>query len=301
MEIAWTVVAVLVPALWGFAGVFVSITPAEFRAAKWCFWLSAIILGGMDVFWQINTDKPLVFRIVVGIALWSLIGVGLPEVIRWVNGREHHVVTNNLPATGPYLWLTSNVWFPDSAGNIDAVRIHLQVRDYPETEHARKGLMSLSSLENVHAIVSVPIFVDPYADGWHSCIVADVRSPQWNNDNGAYQPLGIIGLNGPVTVLEFRITTKNGQWGGASILRKIGKAVSHQTSLIGHFADPKTGGSAPTTTIFEESLDGLHKTGDYATEIRITKSLLVSLGLPALRLSPAEKAVMCSKLKRSFQ
>lgn len=45
----------------------------------------------MDVVWQIQTESPLWFRVIVGACVWSVIGVGLHEAIRWVNRRESPV------------------------------------------------------------------------------------------------------------------------------------------------------------------------------------------------------------------
>jgi hypothetical protein len=67
----------------------VGYAPPEFRAARYCFVTSALILGGMDIVWQVQTDKSLLVRLTVGVLLWGLIGAGLPETLRWVKRREN--------------------------------------------------------------------------------------------------------------------------------------------------------------------------------------------------------------------
>lgn len=66
----------------------VGYVPPEFRAARYCFVSSAVILGGMDVVWQVQTDKSPLVRITVGMLLWGLIGAGLPESFRWIKRRQ---------------------------------------------------------------------------------------------------------------------------------------------------------------------------------------------------------------------
>jgi hypothetical protein len=88
MELAWTVVGILVPFLVGAAMNLVGMTPAHFRAARACFVLSAILLGGMSVMWQVTTMQPLWFRMVTGGSIGALIGIGVPEGFRWVGHRQ---------------------------------------------------------------------------------------------------------------------------------------------------------------------------------------------------------------------
>jgi len=38
--------------------------------------------------WQIQTERSVFVRLIVGILLWSLIGAGLPEALRWVKRRQ---------------------------------------------------------------------------------------------------------------------------------------------------------------------------------------------------------------------
>ena len=88
MEIAWSVVAILVPLLIGAGLSMIGLSPPEFLIARWCFWLSATILGGMELFWQVQTERSGIMRIGVGVLIWVTILVGLPELLRWTKNRE---------------------------------------------------------------------------------------------------------------------------------------------------------------------------------------------------------------------
>jgi hypothetical protein len=46
------------------------------------------MLGGMTFVWQFRTERSLWVRVSIGGILWSVIGAGLPEALRWVTGRE---------------------------------------------------------------------------------------------------------------------------------------------------------------------------------------------------------------------
>src|ERR1039458_4010817 len=91
MEIAWTIVGIIAPLLLGAMLNLVGLTPPEFRAARICLVLSATILGGMDMVWQIQTGQALWWRLVVGFVIFGLIGAGLPEGLRWIKKREDRV------------------------------------------------------------------------------------------------------------------------------------------------------------------------------------------------------------------
>jgi len=93
MEIAWTIVGIIVPLLLGAMLTLVGLTPAEFRPARVCLILSAFILGGMEMVWQIQTGRTLWWRLVVGFVIFGLIGAGLPEGLRWIKKRENKVPT----------------------------------------------------------------------------------------------------------------------------------------------------------------------------------------------------------------
>lgn len=83
--------------------------------------------------WQIETDRPIFVRLIVGVLLWSLIGTGLPEAFRWVKRREVPTQTNNtsIPLTGAPAGTNGQQSIPDSvtAGT---------------TQHAGKPLPSIA-------------------------------------------------------------------------------------------------------------------------------------------------------------
>jgi hypothetical protein len=88
MEIAWTVVGIAVPLAITAGYNFVGLTPPEFRRARFCFILAAVILGGMEIVWYTQTGFPFVWRVIVATLICLTIGIGLPETLRWVHRRE---------------------------------------------------------------------------------------------------------------------------------------------------------------------------------------------------------------------
>jgi hypothetical protein len=88
VEILWTAVGIIVPVLVGWGASMMGLNPPEFKVARWCFWLSALILAAMTTYWLTTTDQPIAIRIVVGVLVGALIFVGLPETLRWVTARE---------------------------------------------------------------------------------------------------------------------------------------------------------------------------------------------------------------------
>jgi len=88
VEIAWTVVGIVVPLLLGVMFALVGLNPPEFKAARICLVLSVVSLGGMDTYWHFMTDRSLAFRLAIGFLIWGSIGVGLPEGLRWISKRE---------------------------------------------------------------------------------------------------------------------------------------------------------------------------------------------------------------------
>ena len=67
MDFAWGTVIAVVALLLGSAMSFVGMSPAHFSAARVCFILSAILLGGMSIVWQVLTPQPLWFRVIIGL------------------------------------------------------------------------------------------------------------------------------------------------------------------------------------------------------------------------------------------
>jgi hypothetical protein len=92
MEILWGAVSVAVGILVGAAFSVMGMSPPQFRLARGFFIVSAVILGAMSFLWEVQTDRPALWRIAVGVTLWVVIGVGLPECLRWVLRIEHQHV-----------------------------------------------------------------------------------------------------------------------------------------------------------------------------------------------------------------
>lgn len=88
MEIAWGIAAAVVGILLTIAFSAVGYTPAEFRLARWCLVISALVLGGVDIVWQFTTSMPWWWRGIVGISVGGLIFIGLPEGLRWIARRQ---------------------------------------------------------------------------------------------------------------------------------------------------------------------------------------------------------------------
>lgn len=70
----------------GYAGA--SVTPADFRKARVCFYLSALLVAAGIIVWGVTTAQPLLMRaLIVGCAGAAILW-GLTEVLRWVAIRE---------------------------------------------------------------------------------------------------------------------------------------------------------------------------------------------------------------------
>ncbi|MCU1350465.1 MAG: hypothetical protein JWO56_3495, partial [Acidobacteria bacterium] len=89
LEIAWSVVGILAPVVVGVGFAVLSLPTAEFRAARACLVLSALMLAGMAVFWSFESDASTV-------RLWTVdgaIGIGictlLPAGLLWISNRQH--------------------------------------------------------------------------------------------------------------------------------------------------------------------------------------------------------------------
>jgi hypothetical protein len=88
VESAWGITAAAVGILLTVAFSAIGYTPAAFRLARWCLAISALLLGGTDIAWQIMTDYPIWWRIVVGVSVGGIVFVGLPEGFRWITTRQ---------------------------------------------------------------------------------------------------------------------------------------------------------------------------------------------------------------------
>lgn len=98
IEIAWTVVGVVVPVLVGTGYTCVGLVPPEFRRARYCFYFAATVLGGMEIVWYTQTGWPFIWRVAVASLICLTIGIGLPETLRWMHKRES---SGSLPISPP--------------------------------------------------------------------------------------------------------------------------------------------------------------------------------------------------------
>jgi hypothetical protein len=78
------------------AGVFptagygvLSVSPADFRAPRVCFYVSAICVGAALALWSLTTVQPFWARALVTGIVGALMLIGLTEGLRWVTGREN--------------------------------------------------------------------------------------------------------------------------------------------------------------------------------------------------------------------
>src|SRR5438552_105251 len=91
MGIVWTIVGIAVPLLIGVGITLMAMPDAtqnEFFAARVCFLLSALILGGWTLWWEFKIQLPLYSRILVGCVVGSLLFVLFPLSMRWLNIRQ---------------------------------------------------------------------------------------------------------------------------------------------------------------------------------------------------------------------
>jgi hypothetical protein len=107
LEIAWSVVGILAPVVVGVGFAVLSMSPAEFRAARVCFVLAALMPGAMALWWTVQGEAPTS-------RLWIVdgsIGVGiaclLPAGLLWVNKRQRLMSPTKLSATGMPLDLSA--------------------------------------------------------------------------------------------------------------------------------------------------------------------------------------------------
>ena len=90
MQIIWSIVGVVVPVLIGLGYSSVGFTPPEFRFARFCFWISAVLLALTDIFWHLQTDWKWYLQLMVATPIWALVLFALPSGLRWSRRREKH-------------------------------------------------------------------------------------------------------------------------------------------------------------------------------------------------------------------
>lgn len=88
IEIVWTIVGTVVSLLvaWGVA--VLSLTPEDFRAARWSFSLATLILSGMTAFWLLTTNASIDRRVSVGASWLIAVICLLPAGLLWVSRRQ---------------------------------------------------------------------------------------------------------------------------------------------------------------------------------------------------------------------
>jgi hypothetical protein len=188
------------------------------------------------------------------------------------------IVSSPVDSAQPYPWIDLR----------ELGRLYLRVRDYPTPNETRAGILGLSSLFNVQVIVTSPIAVIPTMNAWHSCVIVPSQHfSEWNNGNGSL-PLGTLKLDTDVTVLEMRVTARNGIWNATAILKRDG---SYDESIIGNFS---TADGHNRMTLRETSSGSSMNISDSAPSgIELTKKLLISLGLPTIQLTKDQLDSRC--------
>ena len=76
------------PTLLGMGYACVGFSPPEFKRARICFYLAAMILGSVEVVWYMQSGWSFWWRVAVATAICLIVGIGLPETLRWVGRRE---------------------------------------------------------------------------------------------------------------------------------------------------------------------------------------------------------------------
>jgi hypothetical protein len=93
-------VAVLIAGILATAGYgMLSLSPADFRNARRCFWASALLFLGIGVVWGLTTVEPAWVRIPAVGVIGLIAAIGLSEGLRWISGRESASVS--APAITP--------------------------------------------------------------------------------------------------------------------------------------------------------------------------------------------------------
>ena len=193
----------------------------------------------------------------------------------------------------PYLWLDFNPRFPDENGRVTSSSITLRVADYP-TSAERLNLVSLSSLENIHVTVYEPFETRLDVNGWHSCVVAEKRSAQWNNQNSTYEPIGKVHFRTNLTILEAELSANGGNWRGLAIVRKDKKGINVEEWITGQFKT-STSDRSPMS-IYRRWSDLDCEVTDGVTMLALSAELLRSYGISRTNLSSEELKAICSNM-----
>jgi hypothetical protein len=96
IEIAWTVVGIIVPVSVGLGYGAMGLAPPDFKFARGCFWFSSLLLAGVDIVWTVQTQHSFIWRAIVSGLIGATIFILLPEGLRLINRRQ------TLSASPPY-------------------------------------------------------------------------------------------------------------------------------------------------------------------------------------------------------
>ncbi len=88
IEIAWSIVGIIVSVAITLGYTFVGLTPPDFARARFCFISAAIALGGMEMVWYTQSSYSFAWRVSIASLICLTIGIGLPETLRWAHRRE---------------------------------------------------------------------------------------------------------------------------------------------------------------------------------------------------------------------
>ena len=194
----------------------------------------------------------------------------------------------------PYPWFLPVTEIPDGNKIIRKVALHVYVRDTPMSAEQKRGVATMSSLDNLHVTVDEPISVDPKQNSWRSCTVLDFHVPEWNNDS-ASRPLAELNLEKDTTILRVHATASNGQWTGAVSLKRLGdgstlvREVALRGSLVSHWWQSEK-------MSVDETHDG--KSVRFTTDdiFPLTTEKLIKYGVPVLNATNAHQ--QCSEFQQ---
>ena len=149
----------------------------------------------------------------------------------------------------------------------------------------------MSSLDNLHVTITLPIAVDENQNAWRLCTIADLNVPEWNNDSAAW-PLARFSLNRDITLLQFFANARNGHWNGAILLKRTGdgstlvKQVALRGSLVTRWFWQKSRMSV------DETHDGKQVTFTSGDIYPVTKELLLKYGVPVMT-AEQQRSIAC--------
>ena len=115
----------------------VSLVPGDFKRARVCFYSAAALLGVMEMVWYTQSGWPFAWRLAVASAICLVIGVGLPETLRWVHRREMLVISP--PISQPH---------EAAEKTADVPRGELPVRDFDLRGHIIQVAIGWTSPEH---------------------------------------------------------------------------------------------------------------------------------------------------------